>query len=229
MSPVCRSGSRQAYTCLRAGRPSGSIAEVTDQPGPDFSAKPTLTGEKAILRPFILEQDADALRAMLQDPEALKFTGSINEPGEISEWDEAADERFLDWYTGRNQQDDRLDLAVVDKATGRCVGEAVLNDWSSGNRSCSFRILLGPDGRDRGLGTESTRMIVGYGFEQLGMHRISLEVYAFNPRALRAYEKVGFVVEGVLRQSLQWDGEWVDATVMSILAPEWSSHGGRAS
>jgi RimJ/RimL family protein N-acetyltransferase len=83
-----------------------------------------------------------------------------------------------------------------------------------------------PRGRDRGLGTESVRMIVGYGFEQLRMHRIVLEVYSHNPRARRVYEKVGFVAEGVLRDALRWDGEWIDATVMSILAPEWDRHHG---
>ncbi|GHE85800.1 hypothetical protein GCM10014715_47620 [Streptomyces spiralis] len=65
------------------------------------------------------------------------------------------------------------------------------------------------------------------GFEQLGLHRISLEVYAFNPRARRVYEKVGFLAEGVLRDALLWEGERVDAAVMSILAPEWSQHRGR--
>ena len=60
-----------------------------------------------------------------------------------------------------------------------------------------------------------------HGFERLGLHRISLEVYAFNPRARRAYEKVGFRVEGVLRDSFRYNGEWIDATVMSILASEW--------
>jgi hypothetical protein len=48
---------------------------------------------------------------------------------------------------------------------------------------CNFRILIAPRGRDRGLGSEATRLIVGYGFERLHLHRISLEVYAFNPRA----------------------------------------------
>lgn len=38
--------------------------------------------------------------------------------------------RFRDWYSTRNQQPDRLDLAVVDKASGQCVGEVVLNEWN---------------------------------------------------------------------------------------------------
>ena len=194
----------------------------------DFSVKPTLIGERAALRPIALDQDAPALREMLRDPEALKLTGSMNGPDDMAEWDAAAEAKFWDWYSTRNDQVDRLDLAIVDRASGQAVGEAVLNEWDSGNRSCSFRIMLGPRGRDRGLGTESTRMIVGYGFEHLLMHRISLEVYSHNPRARRVYDKVGFVAEGVLRDALRFDGEWIDATVMSILAPEWDRHRGHA-
>lgn len=58
------------------------------------------------------------------------------------------------------------------------------------------------------------------------MHRVDLEVYAYNPRARRVYEKAGFVYEGTKRQSLLWDGAWVDAHVMSILADEWAVHHG---
>lgn len=148
----------------------------------------------------------------MDDREVRRLTGSH---GEVDE------ERAREWLRTRQDQTDRLDLAVVDRTNGACVGEAVLNGWDPDNRSCGFRILIGPAGRDRGLGTEATQLIVGYGFEELGLHRISLEVYAFNPRARRAYEKVGFVAEGVLRDALCWAGEWVDATVMSILAPEW--------
>jgi RimJ/RimL family protein N-acetyltransferase len=193
----------------------------------DFSVKPALTGERVVLRPFI-EDDFGALRGALEDPEVLRLTGSAHgdEAGVESD-DLGRVERFRQWYRDRNAQSDRLDLAVVDKASGQCVGEVVLNEWDPGNRSCNFRTLLGPSGRDRGLGTEAVRMIVGYGFEQLGLHRISLEVYAFNPRARHVYEKVGFIEEGVLREALRYLDEWVDATVMSILAHEWKRHHGR--
>jgi RimJ/RimL family protein N-acetyltransferase len=81
--------------------------------------------------------------------------------------------------------------------------------------------MLGPSGQGRGLGTEATRLLLGYAFEHLPLHRIELEVYAFNPRARRAYEKAGFVVEGRRRDALLYDGERVDAIVMSVLRPEW--------
>ena len=188
---------------------------------PDFAVKPTLDGDKVVLRPFN-DGDLPAIRAALLDPEARILTGSVHDEAQAHAPESADEEELLrDWYGTRNDQPDRLDLAVVDKATGKCVGEAVLNQWDPGNESCNFRILIGPKGRDRGLGTEATRLIVGYGFEHLGLHRISLEVYAFNPRARRAYEKVGFRAEGVSRESLRYNGEWHDATLMSILAPEW--------
>ncbi|MET8796291.1 GNAT family protein [Nocardia sp. NPDC004568] len=187
----------------------------------DFSVKPVLTGRKVQLRPFV-DADLDAIRAALRDPEVRRLTGSVHDEAEaFAPEDPAEAAKFRDWYAGRAAQRDRLDLAVVDTIDSRCVGEAVLNQWDPANRSCNFRILLGPAGRGRGLGTEATRLIVGYGFERLGVHRIALEVYAFNRRAHRVYEKVGFREEGVLRQSLRYRDEWIDATVMSMLAHEW--------
>ncbi|MFJ8577472.1 GNAT family N-acetyltransferase [Micromonospora sp. NPDC093277] len=183
----------------------------------DFSDKPTLTGDRVVLRPFV-DDDIAAFEVVLADPEVTRLTGSPPEPFDAA--------RLRAWYGTRNSQADRLDLAVVDKATGTCVGEVVLNEWDSHHRNCNFRTLIGPAGRDRGLGTEAVRLIVGYGFEQLGLHRISLEVFAFNPRARRVYEKVGFVAEGTLRQVLHDGEQWVDATVMSILATEWTVHRG---
>jgi len=188
---------------------------------PDFVSKPTLTGEKVILRGF-REEDLAGMWEALLDPEARILTGSVHDEGQARAPMTAEEESTArEWFLTRKDQGDRLDLAVVDKATGNCVGEVVLNQWDPGNESCNFRILIGPKGRDRGLGTEATRLIVGYGFEHLGLHRISLEVYAFNPRARRAYEKAGFHVEGVLRESLHYNGAWIDATIMSVLDREW--------
>jgi RimJ/RimL family protein N-acetyltransferase len=192
---------------------------------PDFATKPTLAGERVILRPYT-DADLPGLAAAMADLDVLKLTGSIHSAAEgltpVTPEEEAA---RLAWFRSRNETDDRLDLAVVDRATGACVGEAVLNQWDPGNESANFRILIGPAGQDRGLGTEATRLIVGYGFERLGLHRITLEVYAFNPRAQRVYEKVGFKAEGVLRESLRYEDQWIDATLMSILASEWRPDG----
>ena len=68
-----------------------------------------------------------------------------------------------------------------------------------------------------GLGSEATELIVRHGFHELGLHRIALEVYAFNPRARHVYEKVGFRYEGTGRDALWFDEQWIDVDYMSIL------------
>lgn len=76
------------------------------------------------------------------------------------------------------------------------------------------------------MGTEASRLILGYGFETLRLHRIELDVYGFNPRAQHVYEKVGFVLEGVKRDAFCFDGQYVDEIPMSILDHEWAEHRG---
>lgn len=187
-------------------------------PTTDFATKPTLTGEKVVLRPFH-EADHTTMARIIEDPEVDRFTGPPRTP--------LTAERLRAWYASRNEQTDRLDLAVTDRATGQLVGESVLFDWSEADRSCVFRILLGPTGRDRGLGTETIRLTLAHGFERLALNRVSLGVLAFNHRARRVYEKVGFVPEGTAREAMLRDGEAYDEIMMSVLAGEWAVHRGR--
>ena len=116
-----------------------------------------------------------------------------------------------------------METPRFEEAQRELVGEVVLNDWDEGNRSCGFRTLVGAAGRGRGLGTEATRLIVEHGLTTMGMHRISLEVYDFNPRARHVYEKVGFVLEGTQRHAVYRDGRHVDVHLMAILRGEWEA------
>ncbi|MCM3659585.1 GNAT family N-acetyltransferase [Georgenia satyanarayanai] len=186
-----------------------------------WAHKPVLTGTLTTLRPY---RDADLPHILeaLADPELLRLTGSVHsdEEARAAEQDPA---QLHDWYSGLAAREDRLDLMVVDRASGTWVGEVVLNDWDPGNESCNFRILLGPRGRDRGLGSEATRLLLDHAFTRLPLHRVSLGVYAFNPRAQRVYEKAGFVVEGREREALRYDGARVDQVLMSVLRPDWAA------
>lgn len=175
--------------------------------------KPTLRGERVVLRPFRPE-DVPALWRMLHEPECMRLTGSRTP---------FTPESVEAWYATRNELPDRLDLAIADATTDTCLGEVVLNELDAHNRACNFRIsLTGPELFGQGLGTEATRLMLHHAFETVGLHRVGLEVYDFNPRARRAYEKSGFVTEGVRRQALWWEGAWYDAILMSLLAPEWA-------
>ncbi|MCF1594378.1 GNAT family N-acetyltransferase [Streptomyces muensis] len=184
-----------------------------------FSVKPTLTGDKTVLRPFT-GADADTMWEIIEDPEVERFTFAPD--------NELTPERVRSWYGSLAGRTDRLDLAVTDRATGELVGEVVLYEWNPHAHSCTFRTLIGPRGRDRGIGTEATRLIVGYGFEQLGLHRIQLEAYRHNHRALRVYEKVGFVTEGIRREAQTRNGQWLDEVLMAVLDHEWATLNSRA-
>lgn len=185
--------------------------------------KPTLVGEQVTLRPF-RDEDAAVMWEAIQDPDVRRLTGTVSSSAEATRPEpEEAEARSRQWYATRHEQDERLDLAVVDHATGRCVGEVVLNQVDPDNESCNFRILLGPGGQGRGLGTEATRLLLDHAFTHLPLHRISLGVFTFNPRAQRAYEKAGFTVEGRERDALRFDDERVDQIMMSVLRPEWAT------
>ncbi|KGN40187.1 GNAT family N-acetyltransferase [Knoellia aerolata] len=187
----------------------------------DFTTKPTLEGELVTLRP-IRAEDADLIDAIIHaDDEIARLTGSghrSDEPPTTPPIEELR-EIYGRWAVA----DDRLVLGVLDNASGDLVGEVVLAGWDEGNRSCWFRILLGGAGRGRGLGTEATRLVVDHGFRVLGLHRITLEVFDFNPRARHVYEKVGFVHEGTGREALLFDGEWVDVHYLAVIETDWVS------
>jgi len=186
--------------------------------GPDWATKPTIVGERVTLRPF-RAGDAELMHACF-DEEAIRLTGSAHSTAEARRViGDGPDDRTRQWYATRNEQTARLDLAVED-GSGTFVGEVVLNDWHPGNHACGFRILLGPHGRGRGLGTEATRLVLDHAFEVLGLHRVELECYAFNPRAAAAYRRAGFVAEGRRRDALLYDGEWIDAIVMAVVATD---------
>ncbi|TFD52233.1 N-acetyltransferase [Cryobacterium frigoriphilum] len=184
-----------------------------------FAEKPTLTGERVLLCSFT-PREIEAMGAILADPDVLILTGSVHTSADAHTRSTALDSATRRWYETRADQPDRLDLAIVDRATSVCVGEAVLNELSPENDSCNFRILIGPAGRDRGLGTEATRLIIRHAFQATSLHRIELEVFAFNPRAQHVYESAGFALEGRRRDAHKFDNGYVDALTMSILRPE---------
>lgn len=176
----------------------------------DFTDVATLTTPRLRLEP-LGPQHFDPTWAGLDDPEGRRLTGTHATFTQT---------QIRDWLASLPGRDDRADWAVVRTEDDRQLGEVVLNDLDADNASMGFRIALGGDVVGQGYGTEAARAVVAHGLEVIGLHRIELEVYAFNPRALRSYVKVGFVEEGRRRDALRWDGEWVDAITMAILATD---------
>ncbi|WP_043271051.1 GNAT family protein [Streptomyces sp. CT34] len=175
-----------------------------------LAEKPVLTGDRIRLVP-LSDRHATAFHATFRDPETRRLTGTHQD------WTVAG---MRAWIAECATRTDRLDLAIEDRETGGYLGDLALSRIDPANAHGSFRIALAPSATGRGIGSEAIRLLLGHAFERIGLHRVQLEVFAYNDRARRAYERCGFVLEGRMRQALRWDGAWHDVLVMAALRPE---------
>jgi RimJ/RimL family protein N-acetyltransferase len=173
----------------------------------------SLTGSQVVLRRHAPANLAAFLR-WYSDAEVARLTRYQDGPMRPDEI-----ERF---FTARVVGIDSLTLAVHLRATDRLIGSCAFSQLDGDNGSALYHITIGEKELwGRGYGTEATQLMLGHAFGSLGLHRVSLAVFAFNERAIRSYRKVGFVVEGQAREAIFRDGRFWDEIEMSILEPEW--------
>ena len=188
---------------------SGSVSFVTASDV--FRDQPVLTGDLVRLEPLTQAVLEDNLAA-LAEPEVRRLTGAhatFDRP------------KIEAWLATRGEHHDRADWALVRAEDGAFLGEAVLNEVDLENESADYRVwLAGPQVFGQGYGTEITRLVVDYALGTCGLHRVSLGVYDFNPRAQRVYEKCGFRLERRLRHAFRWEGQWHDELLMAILSSD---------
>ncbi len=154
-------------------------------------------------------QDGDLSRlvAWWRDPEVARFNDRI-QPRPSS----SLEEMFKSWSSNDSSGGAALCVETVE---GELVGHVALWGAEGRNRCATFAIVIGPEHQSRGLGTEATRLMMSYGFDELGLHRIELQVNADNPRGVAAYRRAGFEHEGVLRSKLFYAGQFHDQVVMA--------------
>ncbi len=109
----------------------------------------------------------------------------------------------------------------IETEDGALIGLIRLKRSSPEDRHADFGIAIERAYWDRGYGTDATRTILRFAFEEMNLHRVSLTVLDYNTRAQRCYEKCGFRVEGRARSSRFRDGRWCDETLMGILRDEF--------
>ncbi len=131
------------------------------------------------------------------------------------------------WFTGLAQRpaDERPLMIEIRQGEGWLpIGDIGLQaiEWRA--RSAEVGILIGEKSYwGQGYGSEAMRLMLKHAFDTLNLNRVFLRVYAHNPRAIRAYEKVGFVHEGRMRQARYHAGEYFDVLLMSVLRSEWQA------
>jgi RimJ/RimL family protein N-acetyltransferase len=129
-----------------------------------------------------------------------------------------------EYFAGRSGKPDFCDFTIYDRADQAAIGWSTLFRIDHRNGSADFGINLG-ERRDRGLGTEATRLTLDWGFTMLGLHNIMLGVAAWNHRAIRVYTKVGFREIGRRRSAGVTMGRRYDAVFMDLLASEFLQAG----
>jgi len=149
-----------------------------------------------------------------RDPEIARLTRYQTRP-----MTQAEVERF---FQVRMLATDALAYTIVELPQWRQIGFTTFSSLDADNGSVLFHITIGErDAWGRGLGTETTSLMLSHAFERLALHRVGLTVFSYNLRAIRAYEKAGFRIEGRLRDAIMRDGRYFDEVQMGVLASEW--------
>jgi RimJ/RimL family protein N-acetyltransferase len=192
------------------------MTELTDVSGAFGYGDSILVGERVRLR-GVRDDDLPTLAKWQMDPGRMAtLSHRVAPPSEA-----AAKERITQWSA--NEEDD-LGFAIetLDDPP-LLVGHVGLWGARPKDRCATLGIALGREHIGRGYGTDAMRVIVGYGFREMGLHRIQLVVAPFNSAGIRVYQKAGFVEEGRYRESVLHDGRWYDSVLMSILDREWAA------
>jgi RimJ/RimL family protein N-acetyltransferase len=172
-----------------------------------------LEGSRVVLRRHVPE-DLAAFRRWYSDPEIARLARYQEAPMRPEEI-----ERF---FAARVVGDGALAMAIHERSTDRLVGTCAFSQLDGDNGSALYHITIGEKvAWGRGYGTEATRLMLDHAFGALGLHRIALFVFEFNERAIRTYQRCGFVIEGRARESIFRDGRWWDELAMSVLESDW--------
>jgi len=183
--------------------------------------RPMMASGRVSLRPFE-PSDAELYRRWRADAEPMALAGwhdraPLSLAQVASRIARLTEEQGKDHYT----------FVICLAADERPIGEVMLADLDRVNGSAQLGIFIGEAGEwGKGYGTDAVRAIVDFGFAELRLERIWLNVWTENPRARRAYEKAGFVHEGTLRHDRYEHGQFTDGHVMSILRGEWLTRRG---
>lgn len=188
-----------------------------------MSAPPLLplSGAKEMLKSAdisltaVKQEDLPALLAWINDREQV-LANSPYRP--------VSEKQHQDWFAAMQQREDAVIFAIRLSASDALIGTCQLHSISRVHRSAELQIRLGEVAqRRKGYGTQAVSLLLDFAFKDLNLQRVYLHVFQNNLAAIRAYEKVGFITEGVLRRAAFINGKYVDVLVMGILAEEYVS------
>ena len=103
----------------------------------------------------------------------------------------------------------------------RPIGSVYIRDIDKEHKKGEYGVFIGEeDCLGKGYGTEAAELMTEYAFEYIGLHKLMLRVYADNERAIRSYEKAGFVKEAYLKDDVYVQGQYRDIVLMARINNE---------
>lgn len=169
---------------------------------------------RILLRPYEMD-DLDDILKYFNDSEVRQFL-CPGIPYPFSREEEKT------WLQNLPKQTDQKTFAITRKEDGSYMGGCGINEMEWTHRWCVVGIFLGKPFWNQGYGTEALGALIEFMFTQMNLNKACLRVYGFNKRAMQSYLKLGFQVEGTLRQQIYRNGEYHDEYVMGLLRSEWN-------
>ncbi|WP_368505050.1 GNAT family N-acetyltransferase [Alkalihalophilus sp. As8PL] len=174
---------------------------------------PLITGKRVVLRQPV-ESDVSDYLNVEENKELVRMYGGNTKSITPKTLDKA--KRFI-----KAIEANELEWCV--EYEGRLVGQARLTLNELDNRARYAVGLFDPSVWGMGLGSEITHLILRYAFKDLSLHRVDLRVLEYNKRAIKCYEKCGFIKEGIEREAALIEGNYETDVMMSILNREYQS------
>ncbi len=156
-----------------------------------------------------------ALRRATADD--LDFLGALAAHEEVEPYMAAVSAGFPE-EIDRGEREPALYGRFVIEAGGARAGTLAFEVAHRRSRVANlYGLMLDPDFRGRGLADAAARELVRHLFFELDFHRVQLECYGFNERAIRHAERAGFVREGVKRKAYWRHGRWADGVLFGLI------------
>lgn len=168
--------------------------------------------EAIALRAFE-KSDISHLHRWMNDPESLAMIGRC--PLSFEEIEQEVEKH-------KNAHDL---LLVLEQAKSTPLGWVHLSKIELEHGRAEIGILLAPEHRGKGIGKIGMNLILNMAFHQLRLHRVYLTTRSINKRGIALYQKLGFSIEGRLREHAFVSGEHHDTFIMGILSREWNASG----
>jgi uncharacterized protein len=174
---------------------------------------PVLTGRQVQLRE-LRTSDAPSLFTMLTSQEVARF---ISPPPSTVE----GFEKFIAWTHRQRTAGTYVCFAVTLKGFDTAIGIFQVRETEPGFSTAEWGFAIGSPFWGTGVFEEAAELVLEFGFETLGIHRLEARAAVKNGRGNGALAKIGAVQEGILRKSFLRDGEFLDQVLYAIVEDDW--------